>query len=106
LHAQLRRNGHAIALSTVYRALRIYADDGRIDITHDPAGVQLFHGRPIPGHGHYLTCRACGDSTPINADVVEKWVAATAARHGFVDSHSIIELTGLCPACNLRTGSS
>jgi Fur family ferric uptake transcriptional regulator len=103
LHTHLRQAGHTIALTTVYRALRTFADSGRVDTTHSAAGEQLFHVRSKPGHRHYLLCHVCGDSIPIDARTVEKWAATTAAEHGFADIHPIIELTGRCPACPTST---
>jgi Fur family ferric uptake transcriptional regulator len=103
LHARLRQAGHTIALTTVYRALRTYADSGRVDTTHSATGEQLFHVRSKPGHSHYLLCHVCGDSIPIGACTVEEWAATTAAEHGFTDIHPVIELTGRCPACPTST---
>ncbi len=36
----------------------------------------------------------------IEADDVEEWAAATAARHGYTEARHIIDVFGLCPACS------
>jgi Fur family transcriptional regulator, ferric uptake regulator len=100
LHARLRQAGHPVALTTVYRALNAYAETGRVATTHNPGGEQLFHLATDPQHSHYLVCRTCGDSVPVDADTVEHWAAATATEHEFTDVHPVIELTGRCPACD------
>jgi Fur family ferric uptake transcriptional regulator len=73
----------ATGQTTVYRALHIYADTGRIDT----------------GRSHYLVCRVCGLSVPIDATVAQDWAADTAADNRFTDIHPVIELTGRCTAC-------
>lgn len=95
LHEHLRQAGERIALTTVYRALHSYARVGRIDTTFDTDGEQLFRA----GRGHYLVCRTCGHSVPVNADEVTDWAAGEATEHGFGYIRAIVELTGLCPDC-------
>jgi Fur family ferric uptake transcriptional regulator len=96
----MRSAGQTIALTTVYRALHVYADTGRIDRTYDATGEQLFHLGANTGRSHYLVCRDCGLSVPIDAGVAWDWAAATAADNGFTDIHPVIELTGQCTTCS------
>ena len=102
LHARMHLAGETISLTTVYRALRVLADAGRIDTIHDPVGEQLFHLGTV-GRSRHLVCRDCDQNVPIDADTVENWAATTAADHGFTDIPLVIELTGLCPACTATT---
>ncbi|WP_329044428.1 transcriptional repressor [Amycolatopsis sp. NBC_01488] len=99
LHDQLRLDGRPVALSTVYRALHAYAEAGRIGITRTAVGEHLFRLAPIAGRSHYLVCRACGASVPLDAHIPGDWAVAVAAEHGFADIHVVIELAGLCPTC-------
>lgn len=100
LHARMRQADHTIALTTIYRALRIYADAGLIATTHDASGQQVFQLGPGSAGSHYLVCHTCGDSVPVETDIVQEWAGATAAAHSFTDIHLIVELSGRCPACN------
>ena len=99
LHARMHAAGHTIAPTTVYRALHVYADAARIDGTYDATGEQLFHLGSDTGCSHYLVCRGCGLSVPIDAAVAQEWAAAIAADNGFTDIDPVIELAGVCPAC-------
>ena len=99
LHAHLRQAGETIALTTVYRALHVLADAGRLGSIYDAAGEQLFHLGLSPGRDHYLVWRACDASVSIDSETAEDWAATIASDHGFTDIHLIVELTGLCPAC-------
>jgi Fur family ferric uptake transcriptional regulator len=103
LHAHMHLIGETIALTTVYRTLHFFADAGHIDTTYDTTGQQLFRLGPTPGRGHYLVCRGCGHSVPIDAGTARDWAATTAADHGFTDIDPVIELVGLCPACTTAT---
>jgi Fur family transcriptional regulator, ferric uptake regulator len=98
LHARMHLAGETISLTTVYRALRVLADAGRIDTIPGPAGGQLFH-LGTAGRSRHLVCRDCDQNVPADAGTVEDWAASTAADHGFTDIQLVIELTGLCPAC-------
>jgi Fur family ferric uptake transcriptional regulator len=99
LHAHLRWSGDPLAVSTVYRALRAYAETGRIATTYDRSGEQLFHLAPEFTATHYLVCRTCGDTNEISAETVQDWASSTAAQHGFTDIHLIVELAGVCSVC-------
>ncbi|WP_346277378.1 transcriptional repressor [Pseudonocardia sp.] len=71
LHARLTAGGHRIGLTTVYRALRTYADTGDIDRARAEDGTVLCRYRPESGHHHYLRCRGCGYSVPIHSEPFE-----------------------------------
>ncbi|MBO0771727.1 MAG: transcriptional repressor [Actinobacteria bacterium] len=102
LHARLRSGGEQVGLTTVYRALRALTTAGLLDTAHDPAEGQLFRIRPghgQHGHQHYLICRTCRRSVTITSAAIERWAAAAGRRHGFTDVQHVIELTGVCGAC-------
>ncbi|GAA1213173.1 Fur family transcriptional regulator [Pseudonocardia alaniniphila] len=104
LHDRLVASGHQVALTTVYRALRIYADLGDINRTRAADGTVLFRYGPDSDHRHYLRCRDCGYSVPVDSDPVEAWVARLAARHEFTDVDPAIEVLGICWSCRSQDG--
>ncbi|GGU33225.1 Fur family transcriptional regulator [Streptomyces violascens] len=99
LHASLQRDGSHIGLSTVYRTLGALADAGRADVVRDRGGERLYRHRPSAEHRHYLLCRACGMSMPIDSAAVETWAEHIARSSGFAEVEHTVELTGLCPDC-------
>jgi Fur family ferric uptake transcriptional regulator len=99
LHARMLIAGRRIGLNTVYRALRELADAGRVDVIRDPSGAQLFQLRNGPRHRHYLFCRSCGYSIPVDSEFVEHWAATAGEAHGFVNVEHTIELVGICSDC-------
>lgn len=100
LHALLRRNGERVGLATVYRSLRAMADAGDIDVLVTGEGQTLYRrcGQGA-GHHHHLVCRECGLTIEVKAPSVERWAAATAAEHGFIDMQHTLDIFGICPAC-------
>jgi Fur family ferric uptake transcriptional regulator len=102
LHARLRSAGLRVGLNTVYRTLTALAGAGRVDVVHEPSGERLFRYRPSPGHHHYLVCRDCGLSLPLDTAPVESWAEQVAAGTGFAEVTHTLELSGVCADC--RTG--
>jgi Fur family ferric uptake transcriptional regulator len=99
LHARLTAGGHRIGLTTVYRALRTYADTGDIDRARAEDGTVLFRYRPESGHHHYLRCRGCGYSVPIHSEPFEAWTATLGSQHEFTDLTHTVEVLGTCSSC-------
>ncbi|WP_037639858.1 Fur family transcriptional regulator [Streptomyces bicolor] len=99
LHALLVADGVRIGLTTVYRALRDLEASGGADVVRDDAGERLYRTRPADGHRHYLLCRACGRSRPVDSDVVEEWAGRIAADTGYAAVEHTVELTGICADC-------
>ncbi|WP_079102251.1 Fur family transcriptional regulator [Streptomyces sp. TP-A0356] len=102
LHGLLVGGDHSIGLTTVYRALRELEAEGGVDVVRDEAGGgRLYRLRPADGHRHYLMCRDCGRSRPVDSDVVEHWAGRIAADTGFTAVEHTVELTGICAECRL-----
>ncbi|WP_308299002.1 Fur family transcriptional regulator [Streptomyces sp. GESEQ-35] len=103
LHARMTDDGAHIGLTTVYRALRDLEAAGAVDVAQAGAGERLYRWRPTEGHRHYLICRACGISRPVDSEVVEEWAARIASACGFAAVEHTVELTGVCAGCQPTT---
>ena len=99
IHAELRRRGERIGLTTVYRHLQVLSEDGRVDTIRDASGETLYRRCRSNAHHHHLTCRSCGRSVEVEGRDVERWAEQVAADAGFVDVDHTVELFGLCPEC-------
>lgn len=98
LHAQLKAQGQAIGLATVYRALARMAETGDVDSLMLPEG-ETGYRRCSSGHHHHLVCHTCGLTIEVAGPSVEAWARTTAERHGFADVRHTLEIFGQCPAC-------
>jgi Fur family ferric uptake transcriptional regulator len=99
LHDLLRHEGASIGLTTVYRHLQALSDAGQVDVLRTDDGEAVYRRCPTESHHHHLVCRSCGRSVEIEGPEVERWAAATAADHGFIDVSHTVEVFGTCGDC-------
>lgn len=97
IHAELRRRGEHVGLTTVYRHLQVLAEQGAVDTIRDPSGEALYRQCETTAHHHHLTCRVCGRSVEVEGRVVEQWAEKVAEQAGFTSVDHTVELFGLCP---------
>ncbi|MET8157718.1 Fur family transcriptional regulator [Sphaerisporangium sp. NPDC005289] len=99
IHAELRRRGERVGLTTVYRHLQVLSQDEAVDAIRDESGETLYRRCATGGHHHHVTCRACGRSVEVEGRDVERWAERVAAEAGFVDVDHTVEIFGVCPPC-------
>ena len=99
IHAELRRRGEHIGLTTVYRHLQVLSEEGSVDAIRDDSGETLYRQCGTSAHHHHLTCRTCGKSVEVEGRAVEQWAERVARDAGFTDVGHTVELFGLCPDC-------
>jgi hypothetical protein len=84
--ARLRQAGNPIALTTVYRAVRAYAETGRVANIHNPGGEQLFHLTAAPQCSKVVAVLLVGRQMALSALV--RWFAVTAPVRFMIGSAS------------------
>jgi Fur family transcriptional regulator, ferric uptake regulator len=99
IHAELRRRGEQVGLTTVYRHLQALSETGEIDAIRDDHGEILYRQCETTAHHHHLTCRSCGRSVEVEGRVVEQWAERVATEAGFIEVGHTVELFGRCPDC-------
>ena len=102
LHAELRRTGSRVGLTTVYRTLQSLAEAGQVDVLRNSAGEATYRRCASDDHHHHLVCRVCGRTVEIEGPEVEAWAARVARGHGFSEVHHVVEMTGVCDTCVSR----
>ena len=98
LHDELRKQGHGIGLTTVYRTLQSLADAGEIDVLRTDSGEAIYR-RCSRHHHHHLVCRECGRTVEVEGPAVERWADRIAQENGFSDVSHTVEIFGTCSAC-------
>ena len=98
-HDEVLRRGQRIVpslgVATVYRNLKILADEGWLSEVRLPGGGRRYELADLPHHHHFL-CRACDQAFDVHrcSDEIE-----ALAPDGFeVDSHELT-LYGRCAEC-------
>lgn len=104
IHAELRRQGERIGLTTVYRHLQVLSENGTVDAIRDASGETLYRRCQSNAHHHHLTCRDCGRSVEVEGRAVELWAEQVAAEAGFTAVDHTVELFGVCPDCAAGPG--
>jgi Fur family transcriptional regulator, ferric uptake regulator len=97
IHEAVRQAGGRIGLATVYRHLRVLAEQGSVDTIHGTGGRTLYRLRR-DGFTHHLTCRICGRTVEVDGREVWEWARRVALLAGFTLTEHTVELTGVCPA--------
>jgi Fur family ferric uptake transcriptional regulator len=99
IHAELRRRGERVGLTTVYRHLQVLSEGATVDAIRDENGETLYRRCATGSHHHHVTCRSCGRSVEVEGTAVERWAERVAAEAGFVDVDHTVEIFGRCPGC-------
>ncbi len=84
---------------TVYRALDFLLEQGLI---HRIASLNAYIGCHCPGHPHegiFLICKQCRTTQELPDSSAVVHLRKQAGSTGFQTHHALVELTGLCPAC-------
>ena len=87
------------APATVYRALDFLLDAG---LVHRIASQNTFIGCSGPGETHagqFLLCTRCGNVLELDNPKLASMIKAQAGEVGFRVEQQMIEVTGLCNAC-------
>lgn len=103
LHSELRRQGHRIGLSTVYRHLQALTEQGEVDAARNDSGEVIYRRCGADTHHHHLVCRTCGRTVEIAGEAVETWMDSVASSAGFTDVAHTVEIFGTCASCTRDT---
>jgi Fur family transcriptional regulator, ferric uptake regulator len=99
IHAELRANGEAVGLTTVYRHLALLTDEGRLDALQTADGELVYRRCHSEQHHHHVVCRRCGRGSEVELPDLERWAESTAADLGYSDVTHTVEIFGVCAAC-------
>lgn len=98
IHAEVRRQGATVDLSTVYRNLEVLEELGAIRHTHLTDRAPTYHA--VTDHDHFhLVCRACGQVTSVPLAEVEPLGEQLRRTRGFVADLGHLALFGRCADC-------
>ena len=88
----------SLGLVTVYRTLETLDELGLARRVH-ALGNCHGYARANSASGHYLVCHQCGQITEFPCEGMEGVIEAVRQRSGFTVEEHLLELVGLCPAC-------
>jgi Fur family ferric uptake transcriptional regulator len=97
IHDQLRRDGHQVGLTTVYRTLHALAATGLVHVFHRDGEHTYRHCR-YESH-HHLICQACGLVIERPTEAVAALIEQLSAGADFLPDPQPADLVGVCGTC-------
>ncbi len=96
---RLRREGRAVGIASVYRALDVLSRLGlvrRLEI-----GTSACYEAEYPGgdHHHHVVCDSCGEVAAFEDRALEEAITRLARRHRYAVGVHEVTLRGECPDC-------
>ena len=101
VYRRVRRRLPRISLGTVYRNLKLLAEEGLIQGL-DNRGFGRYDGNTA--RHHHFTCQRCGRVFDLEAQADRALERRIAARTGFAIAYHRIEFYGLCSSCAIPAG--
>ena len=98
IHERARQHCPGVSLVTVYRTLELLSSMGLVRRIHSEEGCRSF-ARARRGHHHHLVCRRCGQAVEFEGFDLFDCLAKIGQETGFAVEDHLLELVGLCPAC-------
>jgi Fur family ferric uptake transcriptional regulator len=105
IHAELRRRGHPVGLTTVYRHLNLLAERASVDVLRTPEGEAIYRRCAAAAHHHHLICRSCGRTVEFEGPELELLAESVARSAKFHDVSHTVEIFGTCNDCAARLGA-
>ncbi|MGK7891590.1 MAG: Fur family transcriptional regulator [Leptolyngbyaceae cyanobacterium] len=97
LYMEIRNQGKAMGLATVYRSLDALKLAGMVQVRTLTNGESLYS--MVQEDRHHLTCLQCGDSIPIHFCPVHDLESELNRDYQFKIYYHTLEFFGLCTAC-------
>ena len=101
LYLKARERQHSISLSTVYRNLKTFKEQGLVKEHHFDDGCRRYESKPRKGH-HHLVCVDCGRIIEFECPSTECLKTKIAQEQGFQVTEVEVYLAGRCPECQRR----
>ena len=101
LYLRARQRQHSISLSTVYRNLKTFKEQGLVKEHHFDDGGRRYESKPRRGH-HHLVCTDCGRIVEFQCPSTRSLKDKIAQEHGFHVTEEEVCLAGRCPECQQR----
>lgn len=100
LYEKLSDSHPDIGFATVYRFLRSLTE-GKFVTEVRMGGLPARYELTPKGHHDHLTCVKCGKICEFENKAIENLQEKIAHQFGFKLTHHVLELYGICPACQV-----
>ncbi len=102
-NGEIAKRTPTVDRASIYRNLELFS---KLGVT-----VTLVRGwtpytelaEPFKAHHHHIICEVCGKVEEIESNTLEDVLNLVASRHDFLLKKHVVELTGVCRACEEQT---
>ncbi len=102
VYQRVRREFPRIGYATVYRTLKLMAENGWASSRQFGDGMSRFESRAEGSHHDHLICWACGKIVEFASPRIEALQTRVARQQGFRILDHKLELYGYCAGCYSR----
>ena len=99
--AQLRKKMPSVSKTTVYAALRLFAEKGIVGVVHEGGDSVRYDGE-ARFHAHFK-CRRCGKIFDVDMELIPDLSDRINNTHGFDILDYDIIFKGVCPECKNKS---
>lgn len=101
IYESLKRNNHKINISTIYRNINTFYENGILDKITEVNGI-IYYQLQQNNHFHYLICTQCSQIIPLEECPLKEIEDELSKNTGYtIESHNL-EFRGICPSCNKK----
>ena len=97
IHQQARERSPSISLSTIYRNLNVFKEQGLVE-EHQFGNRRYYEPAPQAKH-HHLVCLGCGRVFEFKCPSTERLKSRISKEEGFRVTEAEVRLAGYCPEC-------
>lgn len=97
VYAEIVKDYPTIGKATVYRNLKLLADEGLIKRVEFPCGSERYDD--ICSDHYHVKCEKCGKVFDVDMDVIPDLTDKIKDSHGFTFSCYQVIFKGICPDC-------
>ncbi|QUY42558.1 Fur family transcriptional regulator [Acaryochloris marina] len=97
LHQEFKKQQQRVGLATIYRALKVLQQRGKVQTRSLPNGEAVYS--IASAHRHHLTCVNCGRSMPLMNCPVHELEQELSQTQKFQVFYHTLEFFGLCQNC-------
>jgi Fur family ferric uptake transcriptional regulator len=104
IYQQARDRSPSISLSTIYRNLHIFIEQGLVE-EHQFGSRRYYEPVPQSRH-HHLVCLGCGRVFEFKCPSTKRLASRISKEEGFRVTDTEVRLSGYCPECQQRLAIS
>lgn len=107
LHGLVKTTDQAIGYTTVYRALKLFAECGLATVVEFHDGVARYEHSLNRRNHHHMVCTVCGDSVEFFSPEVEEVQHRIGKKFRYTTASHSFQIYGVCEVCQKkRKGAS